>query len=251
MITQKRVQHLKQLPEEICPIYSNISNYWTYTLSFVEQYINGYYEEEFNSNDEYDDEDQVDKLLADKELNAFYEKSKKYFNIASKFRYKKFNIINLLAHFICNATIWDNHLKSCVSFNYSIDPDFTGLKIIDVKGGSKRNTIQTFAEYCLCVLSQGWNMMKFDGSNNGTFENNEKLKQKMKETSGGTQFIYDIPWSDVVLDDDKIFENKKIFNEYFKDNMEEIIKQCEKLNKTSIAPYNAMNPKYLSSSAML
>ena len=252
---QKKIQWMKEMPEEVCPIYKNVSTFWGYTLSFVDKYFSGYYDDE--------NPDEVDKLFADHELKHFYEKALKYFNIASKFRFKKFNIVNLLAHFICNATIWDSHLSASISFDYSINPGFVGLKIIkDIKGGMNQNTIQTYAEYCLTVLCKGWNLTAYDGGNNITDEDLEKItgqKRTKKVSSAYQKMTDDDPdyfekntiWSNVALIDEQLKKNRQILNEYFKDNRSIISKECDKVNKTCIAPYHSMNPKYFSASVML
>eukprot|EP00484_Ammonia_sp_Unknown_P003353 CAMPEP_0197075156 /NCGR_PEP_ID=MMETSP1384-20130603/211469_1 /TAXON_ID=29189 /ORGANISM="Ammonia sp." /LENGTH=843 /DNA_ID=CAMNT_0042513999 /DNA_START=71 /DNA_END=2600 /DNA_ORIENTATION=+ len=229
-LIKKRVSVFKMLPPEIYPMYTTMNAFWTYTLQSVEQYVSGYY-----------GEDDSEQLQNDDELVGFYEAILKNMHIPSKFRLKRFNIINILTHFVCNATMWNSHLSGSVSFEYSIDPGFTGLKI---NNGLDRNSIQNYVEYCLVALSKGWNSMKFDGSNN-------ILSKVRVPIIADTDYVYDTVWSTVVLSDDKIFENRKILNSYFQDTIDEVIKANDELNKKTIAPYNAMNPRYFSSSIML
>ena len=253
-LLKKQISKMKDLPQEVYPIWKNVSNFWNYTLQFVEKYIGQYY-----------GDDKSDTLLfEDYELKRFYDALLINCNINKKFRLKKFNIINILTHFICNATIWHSHLTSAVSFDYKIDPKFNGLKINHKKtndhhGGCSTNSISNYAQYCLVVLSKGWNLMSFDGLNNIYNQDIEGVAI-IEETNNNdddhntfntNDYDQDAKWSQVVLDDDKLFETKKIFNSYFKNDIMSVTYNIDKLTKISIAPYNIMNPKYFSSSIML
>ena len=217
---RKKVVVMKKLPDEIYPIYTDVWDFWVATLKFVEEYINVYYGE--------DDKDDT-KLLEDEEVGKFYAALLKNLKINEKYRLKKFNIINILTHFICNATIWNHHTNSAVSFEYSVDPDFTGLKI----GGNnarQTNVIQ-YVEYCLLVLSKGWQF--------SNIVQPQPIPPKIDR------------WYRVLLQDEKLPKTRDIFKVYFVDNLNTLTKNIEDRNDTRLAPYNGVNPRYLQSSISL
>ena len=173
----------------------------------------------------YNDNDTDNSLLiADGELSAFYEAVMQNLGVEKgKYRYKKFNVINLLTHFISGASIWDTHLNGAVSFEYSIDPDFTGLKIVG--NAAKQNNIPNYVEYCLVALSKGWQAANF--------------REK--------------GWEQVLLTDDKqrLAQTRKIFGEYFSGALDAMTKIIEDQNKSRLAPYNGINPHFVNISMRL
>eukprot|EP01084_Bolivina_argentea_P233167 392782_1 len=199
---------LKKLPDEIFPIYADFLYFWIQTLNFVEEYISLY----------YNDDDADDSVFEnDTELVAFYDQLSKHLGIPTKYRLKKFNIINILTHFICNSTIWDHHLNTSISFELSMDIDFTGLKIIG--NNAADNNINNYVEYCLIVLSKQRN---FDA----------------------VKFM-DTKWNLVLRLDDNNSKASDIFNKYFEDSLKLVQDRIEQRNKKRIVPYNGCNPKYI------
>eukprot|EP01084_Bolivina_argentea_P076248 138168_1 len=91
-LLRKKVQLFNKLPNEVYPLYMNLYNFWSRTLDFVSKYVNQYYN---------DDEKDDSKLFEDNEIISFYEELLKIVNLDNKYKLKKFNIINILTHFIC------------------------------------------------------------------------------------------------------------------------------------------------------
>eukprot|EP01084_Bolivina_argentea_P108994 194818_1 len=139
-ICLKNVANRKQINEQIYPLGGDLVNYYQKTLSFVQQYFNVYYGDNDNS------------ILLDRELVSFYNAWVKYCDINSKFTCRKHNVINVLTHCICNGSVWDSHLNGAVSFEYSIDSDFTGLQIS--WNNSMGNNMLQYVHYCIVVLSK-------------------------------------------------------------------------------------------------
>mmetsp|Transcript_27025 Transcript_27025/g.44346 ORF Transcript_27025/g.44346 Transcript_27025/m.44346 type:complete len:667 (+) Transcript_27025:2212-4212(+) len=228
-----KVACMKHIPEEIYPLHDAISSFWTFTLEMVEKYVGSYYE------------DKKSALAADDELVAFYTALCRVCHVnLQKFGLSKFNLISMLTHFLLNASMWNSHLSSAVSFVYSVNPAFNGLKI---HNAADRNSVQSWVEYCAVVLSVGhWRSMCFDGAH--------RTKGMLRTATDfdETDYIYDTPWSAVVLSDDHIYENKKILNDYFKDKLNEIIvHKNDQLHQKIIAPNRTLNPIFFSASIML
>merc|ERR1711933_587243 len=216
---RKKFSVLKKLPDEIYPIYTDVYDFWVQSLKFVEEYIEIFY----NKDDKDDSE-----LLADGELSRFYDEIRENLGIDKKYRLKKFNIINILTHFICNATIWNHHTSSSVSFEYSIDPDFTGLKIVG--NNAKQTNISGYVEYCLLALSKGWQF-----SNMQLPANDSRI----------------IVLNGTKTSEENITKAIKIFDTYFGKALDFLKKNIEDRNQIRIAPYNGCNPQYLQSSFSL
>lgn len=196
-------------------MYNDVMTIWTRTLKFVEDYVYQYYNE---------DKDDSSLLHDDKEMVEFYQSLQKYLSIETKFKLKKFNVVCVLTHFICNATIWDNYVNGAVSFEYSTDPNFTGLKI---NNNSKCNTIINYVEYCTVVLSKGWNstLTLMDISTKDKFNN-------------------------TLINDNKKNKCTNIYRKYFEE-MYNVKIQNDKNNTTRIAPFYPFNPQYIQSSIKL
>ena len=119
-VVQKKVSSMKKCAEDIYPFYTQLMDFWVVTLKFVQDYIYGYYNDTPTDNS---------LIMEDEELNSFYIAILKHCGIDKKYSLKKVNIISMLAHFIVNATLWNNHLSTSISFEYLIDPTMNGLKI--------------------------------------------------------------------------------------------------------------------------
>ena len=224
---------MRKLPREIYPIYSNLWRFWLNALKFIKGYVGNYYGLS-------DNEDSP--LYADKELVAFYDVLMKAMGVDKKFKLKKFNLINVLAHFVCTATIWHSHLNGAVSFDYSIDPKFNGLKVTK---GATGNSMGSYVEYCLVVLSKGWDLRGFNGATNVL------IQKKLKE-----EYLEDTFWSRVLLDDDedsgtswsRVTQNKKLFRQFFEGAAQYFDHDYA---DNEVAPYKAMDPRYVATSIMM
>eukprot|EP01084_Bolivina_argentea_P252971 424802_1 len=217
---RKKCSAMKNCPDQIYPFYSDLYSFWVDTLDFVSNYVFNYYNAE--------EEDQS-LLYADKEMVNFYSALIKNSGIDNKFKLKKYNITNMLTHFICNSTLWNSHLASAVSFQYLVEPNFTGLKINN--GNSVGNNAGNYIEYCTVALSSGWNLMDFKGYN---------VKFNVNNSSKDTV------WKNVLLNDGKLNKNKEYFDKYFN------IGNKDNYNKQSnIAQYTAANPNHFACSVML
>ena len=193
LFIQKRANKLnvnRNLSDSIYPIHAYIFLFSGHTVNFVEKYIEDYYGQA--------DLDQYEALHGDTQLVEFYAELTKNLGIDQKYKLKPFNIINILSSIITSMTIWDNHLSGSVSFEYLIDPSYTGLKIINNDKCIDCNTEQTFMEYCLVSLSKGWNLMRFDGTD-----------------VVSNQWTDDLYWSQVLLDDEHFGKHKLLFKRYF------------------------------------
>eukprot|EP01083_Nonionella_stella_P007190 20769_1 len=219
-IIKKKVQVMKTLPENIYPIYNDTYDFWVETLEFVEDYVDQYYGNDVEVANQ--------RLLSDREMVDFYETLLNSCGIeTTRYRLKKFNITNVLSHFICNASVWNHYLSGAVSFEYKMNSDFTGLKILN-DSLVNANGVVEYVEYCTVVLSKGWSSLSgFD--------------------------FRDENWDKVLLDDDKKMGNKRIFENYFEKAMLGITRRIGNRNTDDkgIVPFNAMNPQYLRYSIML
>lgn len=216
---RKKVGVMKKLPDEVYPIYTDVWDFWVQTLKFVEYFIEVFY----NKNDADDS-----LLEKDGELFAFYEGVLANLGVAkNKYRYKKFNVINLLTHFMSGASIWDTHLNGACSFEYSIDPDFTGLKIVG--NNAKQNNIPQYIEYCALALSKGWQMPNF------------MLKGWENVLRGGNANI----------NNQQLKETTKLFQDYFGGTLKSMSESIADRNKSRLAPYNGVNPYYVNISMRL
>eukprot|EP01083_Nonionella_stella_P007191 20770_1 len=219
-IIKKKVQVMKTLPENIYPIYNDTYDFWVETLEFVEDYVDQYYGNDVEVANQ--------RLLSDREMVDFYETLLNSCGIeTTRYRLKKFNITNVLSHFICNASVWNHYLSGAVSFEYKMNSDFTGLKILN-DSLVNANGVVEYVEYCTVVLSKGWSSLSgFD--------------------------FRDENWDKVLLDDDKKMGNKRIFENYFEKAMLGIKERIVSRNTgdKGIVPFNGMNPQYIRYSVML
>merc|ERR1712013_224359 len=144
---RKRMKVMKKLPDQVFPLCNDSWAFWLDSLKFSELYVQKYY-----NNDDSDDS----QLQGDKELEVFYKRVMEDLGegLSDLYTFKKFNLINVLTHFICNATIWNHHVSMAVSFEYSVDIDYVGLKVMP--HNAKRTNIENYVEYCAVVLSRGW-----------------------------------------------------------------------------------------------
>lgn len=220
---RKKVKVMSKLPDEIYPIYGDLWKFWIEALGLMTEYTNKYYG---------DDEAKDDLLLKDTEAAAFYAAILKNLKINEKYRLKKFNFINVITHFIANATIWNHQVSSAVSFEYSVDPDFTGLKIIG--NNAKQNNVIQYAEYCLVSLSKGYNLPNLRPST---------LKQDIDATKPG--------WQIVLADDEKLPNTKAVVSKFFRKDLEGVANYVKSQNSKRIAPYFIVDPNYLQASIKL
>lgn len=183
---KKKVSYMRSLPDSVFPLSTDCNEFWLISLNLVSRsfpLIYGVFDEPSKEERERaiaDNNEQnlpVDKLLiADKDLHAFYEILIKKLNIEQRFRLKRFNVIHLLTHFICISSLWNKHLSSAVSFEYSTDVNFSGLKIRG--NNSYENDVQSYVQLCSVVLSKGIcyaSLMK-DGWKNIVYSKNIKWK---------------------------------------------------------------------------
>eukprot|EP01084_Bolivina_argentea_P019279 35866_1 len=203
-LLSKQVSVMKKLPDTVYPVHSDIRNFWTLTLAFVEEYIDVLY----NATPDNDVE-----LQADGEAKAFYYALCDAVGIGrDRYRFKKFNIINILNDFICKASAWAHHLNMAVSFEYSMDLDFTGVKIIG--NNAMQNNVSSYVEYCLLVLSTGWKQNNLIG--------------------------HDVDWSVVLNQDDPKFgKMKEAFDKYFGTQLKNQSDALKSHNRDRLAPYKA------------
>ena len=143
------------------------------------------------------------KLCDDTQLVEFYDEFLRNTGLDIKYRLKAFNLVNVLAQFIIEVSFLNNHYSGSVSFEYLIDPTYTGLKIINNEKCNDCNTKQTFMEYCLVSLSKGWNLLSFDGRNISSTIHNAK-----KNDNEGY-------WKKVLLKDEHLEKNMLLFEQYF------------------------------------
>jgi len=211
---KKKVNVKRKLAEEIHSLYTDSWDLWVHSLHFVKKYLNSYYG--------LMDSEENKKLEGDKDLQNFYSALQQNLNIDTKFRIKSFNVVNLMAHFICTATVWNHHLHSAVSFVYSVDPDFTGLKILG--NNATMNNVQNYAEYCCVVMSKGWNEPDLNKPD---------------------------VWKRVIKDDENRKANEKEFRDFFEDKMRQTAKANQSKNSKRIAPNSTLSPQFLQSSARL
>jgi len=215
-LMRKKVHVLSKLSQEIYPIYTDVWDFWTQTLDFVTKFVKLYY----GQNDKDDSQ-----LERDDELKTFYAALIESLSIDAKYRLKKFNIINVLTHFLCNATIWSHHLHSAVSFEYSMDADFTGLKIAVEPQKAKQNNVPNYVEYCSVVLSKGFQFANIQLDGNAW----QRVLQNMPDEANAL----------------------RIFKTYFEDHLNTLKENINDRNNSRIAPFNACNPKYLQASIAL
>ena len=219
---------MKKVQPEMYPFFNDVKEFYEETLEFVEKYIEGYYG--------FQDKDDTADLDKDQELGQFYVSLLRHSGVDTKFRLKKANLVNILTSFISNQTVWCNHLSGCVSFQYLIDPNYIGLKILN-NDKCKGNTIESYVEYCILSLSKGWNLINFDGSNialksNGYYQRNP---QEMKL------------WTNVLLNDNNYMKNRGLFMKYFDKQRQD--KDKQKPQKR--VPYIGCDPKYFGCSIMI
>merc|ERR1719356_2117443 len=175
----------------------------------------------------YGEDDKDDSKLVSEdepEIRAFYDALLSNCGLDnSRFRLKKFNLINILANFICSASAWNHHLHSAVSFEYSVDPNFTGLKILG--NNATQNNIQNYAEYCCVALSKGWQHSDLMEKDVWLRALESMPKAHQKDLSA------------------------KEFTAYFEGQMQTMAHKIRERNKHRTVPYNAMNPSNCQSSA--
>jgi len=213
---KKKIKLTKQLVDQIHGLYTDGYDFWTNTFNFVTKFTQAYY----GSNPQ-----DSSKLESDQYIQDFYAELMANWKFPSKFRLKKYNLVHILTHWISLTTVWNNHLNGAVSFDYSVDPDFTGLKILG--NNATQNNIQNYAEYCCVALSKGWqhsDLMEKDVWLR-VLENMPKAHQK------------DL--------------SSKEFTAYFEGQMQTMAHKVRERNKKRAVPYNAMNPSNLQSSASL
>ena len=162
-------------------------------------------------------------------IRKFYNSLLGNLNIDPQFRLKKFNVINILAHFICTATIWNHHLHSAVSFVYSVDPDFTGLKILG--NNAVQNNIQNYVEYCCVAMSKGWHQKDLMERKDEAYVWDKVLEQQGKPEEAA--------------------KNRTTFKDFFEVKMGTMVRTIHNRNLHRIAPYSALSPQHLQSSARL
>lgn len=239
---RKKLNVMKALPDQVFPLQNDSWTFWLDTLKFVELYAQRYYGN--------DDRDQS-KLEADKDLLAFFNALLEEVGVGP-YSFKKFNVINVLTHFICNATIWNHQLSMAVSFEYSVDNDYVALKIVG--NGSQRTNIENYVEYCAVVLSRGW-----EGANLMLKESDRKTsvwRRVLIPAVDDPQFNSDPPPEDQKEEDAEAAElrwgTEEIFKNYFEIMMPTLQEEIEKDNNDQergrIAPYNGCNPRYVQSS---
>eukprot|EP01083_Nonionella_stella_P114516 338681_1 len=248
-ILKKKVTPMKQLPQNIYPIYNDTFDFWVHTLKFVEEYVNQYYG---------DDAVAEERLRSDVAIAVFYEKLLHNCGIdTGRFRLKKFNIVNVLSHFICNGSIWNHYLSSAVSFEYKINSDFTGLKILNDSLVNVANDVVGYVEYCAVVLSKGWSTSDHYRKCMilliSAYCRTNHVPSTILGIIGEYYSSYINNWCPVLLDDDKKMGNKRIFENYFEKAMLGITRRIGNRNTDDkgIVPFNAMNPQYLRYSIML
>lgn len=143
-LIKKRVSYMKNMPRDAYPLHTDTYDMFLNALRYMENIVGAI----------YGDDESDERMIDDHELFNFYAILLDKLSIGTKFRYKKFNVINLFAHFICISTVWNTYLSSAVSFQYCCDVNFCGLKIRDdiyVQG----NDIQSYVQYCAVVLCKG------------------------------------------------------------------------------------------------
>jgi len=250
---RKKMAVMKKLPDQVLPLYNDSWDFWLDTLKFSELYVQRFY----NADDRDDS-----KLKADKALEAFF--TQIMHDVLPKdskdtFTFKKFNLINILTHFICNATIWNHHMSMAVSFEYSVDIDYVGLKVLG--NNAQRTNVENYAEYCAVVLSRGWegatmmkqmNVSEVRGLKEMRTvwrlvlleeqqENDPEPEQKEEEARG---------------DREERWGTRELFDNYFGIMLADHQKKIQAANDGEnglgrIAPYNGCNPKYLQSSVSM
>ena len=221
---RKKVQVMKKLPDEVYPLYSDLFFYWVQALDILTGWVSNYYNE--NDNDD-------EKLIQDKDAAAFYAAILENLKIDQKYRLKKFNFINVITHFICNATIWNHQCSSAVSFIYSVDPDFTGLKIVG--NNAKQNNVIQYAEYCLVALSKGYMIPNIKPSML-TQPNDNTIKTG---------------WDRVLPPDGQEPKTSAIFKKFFIDSLNAVSQRVKTKNQNRIAPYFIVEPAFLQASIHL
>jgi len=226
---KKRISVNANLQDEIYPFFSDSNDFWSHTLQFVGDYMEPFYG--------MDDS----KIMADSDVQKFYAALQENLQISTQFRLKKFNVVNILTHFIYGATIWNSHLNTAVSFELSVDPDFTGLKILG--NNAMQNNVQNYVEYCCVALSKGWHesdLMKVD----------DFLEDDFSDDDVGDVSV----WAKVLVDQrypQKAADLTKTFNEYFTDKLRDVVKTIKARNLKRIVPSRALNPQFSQSSARL
>lgn len=222
---RKKVQVMKKLPDEVYPLYSDLFFYWVQALDLLTGWVNTYY----NNDDSNDDE-----LIADNDAAKFYDAILKNLKIDPKYRLKKFNFINVITHFICNATIWNHQCSSAVSFVYSVDPDFTGLKIIG--NNAKQNNVIQYAEYCLVALSKGYMIPNLRPSM-------LTVPRDPTTTKSG--------WDRVLPQDGNETKTAGVFQKFFINGLNAVSQRIKDKNNNRIAPYFIVEPNFLQASIHL
>jgi len=216
-LIRKKIGVLKRLADKVHPAHTDMMEFFNKTLHFVGSYVHIFYG---------DDDDDDSTLCADGELVRFYDLLLKNLGLDSKrFRLKKFNLCNLLAHFMCNATVWDRHCDGAVSFEYSAGADFTGLKIVANNQEAMAN-VQHYIEYCLVVLNKGYRLSNMQSRWQSVLDG---LSCRVEQQSDAIQ----------------------CFADYFEDDATTMATYIEIRNKERFASYNACNPKFLQSSICL
>lgn len=239
-ILKKRFKKCASIDENIYPAHSDFNSFWNVIQEFVTKYMSIYYGEQ--PYDESDDE----LLKTDQELNNFYFQIVKLLGIDRKYRFKRFNIIMLITHFICVVSIYNKHLNEAISFDgifkaklfypkesYSYQ-NYAGCAIRDIRKNTKlncaENDILSFTEFMLIIL------------NNGNKEKNFDLEKI---------------WASVLLkdnDDEKIMKCREEARKLYKTCQKNLVNleyQIEQKNKKRKIPYNACCVSQLQSSACL
>eukprot|EP00484_Ammonia_sp_Unknown_P021957 CAMPEP_0197034918 /NCGR_PEP_ID=MMETSP1384-20130603/12845_1 /TAXON_ID=29189 /ORGANISM="Ammonia sp." /LENGTH=645 /DNA_ID=CAMNT_0042464889 /DNA_START=49 /DNA_END=1986 /DNA_ORIENTATION=- len=231
LLFRKKGSVLKKLPDQVYPPGKDWYEFWYETLEFVDKYMLILY----GPQPENPDEDS--RLLEDKPAAAFYAALREKLSIIEKYRFKRFNLVNVLATLMCHATAWNHHCYTAVSFEYSVDPDFTGLKIVG--NNAKQNNVLNYVEYCAVVLSKGYRF------------SNLILQDKLQPNAQGKPTGWEVVLDGVQMEAKEKASAVSLFQKYFVNVLRAVGSSIATRNKNRIAPYNAANPPYCPSSLAL